>query len=67
MLADFCIDSGPPLTTQGFEPGSAGGKRKLGEVSEVRLLPIADALALLSYQNDYRIVEKARAVLGNRE
>ena len=38
VLADFCIDSGPPLTTQGFEPGSAGGKRKLGEVSEVRLV-----------------------------
>ena len=38
VLADFCTASGPPLTMQGFEPGSAGGKRKLGEVSEVRLV-----------------------------
>ncbi len=43
----------------GGEPGGPNW-----EVSEVRLLPITDALTLLSYENDHMIVEKAKGMLG---
>ena len=42
--------------------GDVGGPNS--EVSEIRLLPIPDAMALLSYENDRQIVEKAEAILG---
>lgn len=45
----------------GGEPGGPNW-----EVSEVRVVPIPDALALLSYENDQKIVEKAEVMLGAR-
>ena len=43
----------------GGEPGGPNW-----EVSEVRMVPINEAYTLLSYENDHRIVDKAKEMLG---
>ena len=45
-------------------PGELGGPN--WEVSEVRWVPIAEAHALLSYQKDREIVDKAISVLSSK-